>query len=127
MIASWSNFYRHFEYGNSHDFGNQNECIAFNELKYCSIQYHYSASSGRTVISVSPNESILNPGWNNLNDRFSGAICVPKSCSADDVREIMREVFKGSDFEQSSDYDQASYCRDSSELSEALSLSFGMK
>jgi hypothetical protein len=43
--------------------------------------------------------------------RFGGAICISDSCTADDVRDLVSEVFADSDFEQTYDYDQSKLCQ----------------
>ncbi|KAG5675345.1 hypothetical protein PVAND_005255 [Polypedilum vanderplanki] len=45
-----------------------------------------------------------------MDHRFTGAICIPESCTAENVRQIMKEVFKGTDFVQAEDYEQKNYC-----------------
>jgi hypothetical protein len=112
---TWSNFSKIYLYGSSFDFGDFDGCMAFSHRsihpKHCFIQYQYTPGSNRTVISVLPKVSMGNFYLHNINERFGGAICIPDSCTAENVRELMSSVLAGSDFVQSSDYDQGDHCQ----------------
>ncbi|KAG5680046.1 hypothetical protein PVAND_009577 [Polypedilum vanderplanki] len=114
MLDSWSNFTQMYHFGNSIDFGEFDKCLNFKHEKiqpqYCLIQYQYKKSLNRKIISVPPKKTPLNKNWNHLDNRFGGAICIPSSCRVQNVKDIMKEVFNGSDFVQTNDYDQTEFC-----------------
>ena len=107
MIGAWSTFPDNNPHGNSHDFGHFEQCKELTDSQYCLIQYQHRTMK---VIPHAPKAIIFNYGWKNLHERFSGAICLLKICSDEDVKEVMAKFFNGSDLIQSDDYDQSEYC-----------------
>ncbi|KAG5675343.1 hypothetical protein PVAND_005253 [Polypedilum vanderplanki] len=111
MLKTWSNFSKDYLYGNSFDFGDFESCLTFDHVQQCFIQYQYKQSSNHSVISVLPKVSLLNFYLKNINERFGGAICIPDTCTGENVRNLMTKFFEKSEFEQSMDYDQSYYCQ----------------
>jgi hypothetical protein len=115
VLDSWSNFTKAFTHGNSFDFGDFDKCLSFKHEKiqpqHCLIQYQKKQRTTRKVVSVLPSKTPLNHNWKNLNRRFAGSICIPNTCTAQNVNDLMREVLNGSDFTQANDYDQSKYCQ----------------
>lgn len=108
MLDSWSTFRDDYQNGNSYDFGKYDKCLGIKNSQYCLVQYFYKK---KEVISVPPNTTGFNPGWQDLNKRFGGAICIPESCTPEDVKDIMEMMFDGSDLTYATDYDQSYYCQ----------------
>jgi hypothetical protein len=115
VLDAWSNLSKHHLHGNSFDFGDFYGCLAFNhdtiQPLHCHVQYQYKPTSNVSVIAVPPSRSPLNFYWKKMDVRFGGAVCVPDSCTADDVRDLVSEVFADSDFEQTYEYDQSRFCQ----------------
>jgi hypothetical protein len=115
VAETWSDFSKQHLYGNSFDFGEFKACLAFKheniQPQHCLIQYHYTPSSNRSVVSVIPEITPSNVYWKKMNERFGGAICVPDSCTASDVRNLMKVVLSDSDYEQTDDYEQSRFCQ----------------
>jgi len=61
--------------------------------QYCQIQYF---NDQNPPISVTPKKSIYQTEWMDLDVSFSTGICLPTSCSADDVRKIVEILFEKS-------------------------------
>jgi hypothetical protein len=115
VLGTWSDFATEHTHGNSYDFGKYDECRSLEfKTQYCLIQYHYKPTSDHKVIAVQPNKSFYNFGWKNINKRFGGAICLPESCTVEDIEEILEQVLKESDYMQANYYDQKEYCQKSS-------------
>lgn len=117
MLGSWSNFSEDFLYGNTFDFGNFEQCMSIHHEsaetgivkgQYCMVQFY---SSMNATIAIGPNTSIYNHEWKNLNTRFGGAACIPLACSPDVLKEIITEIFIGTDLVLASDYDQQFFCK----------------
>jgi hypothetical protein len=115
VAETWSDFSKQHLHGNSFDFGEFKACLAFKheniQPQHCLLQYQYKPSSNRSVVSVSSEISILNGYWKKMNERFGGAICVPDSCTAENVRDLMKVVLSDSDYEQTDDYEQSRFCQ----------------
>lgn len=56
-------------------------------------------------------ESSYNRGWNNLNKRLAGAVCVPASCSSEFVETLADYIFNGTGLIMAKDYNQNKYCQ----------------
>ncbi|KAG5675347.1 hypothetical protein PVAND_005257 [Polypedilum vanderplanki] len=114
MLETWSDFSKDFTHGNSFDFGDFDKCLSLTfaniQPQHCLIQYEYKPTSNHTIILVPPKVTFLNYNLKHMDKRFVGSICIPKSCTAGNVREIMKEMFKESEFIQTQDYDQSDYC-----------------
>ncbi|KAG5668140.1 hypothetical protein PVAND_016092 [Polypedilum vanderplanki] len=114
MLKTWSKFRSDYEYGNSYDFGDFDDCMEISDdqndiyAKYCSIQYYYNDNS---VKQAKPHISMMNFNWKNLSTRFGGAICLPDKCSAKDIEIIMTKFFEGSKLIKANDYNQNEYCK----------------
>ncbi|KAG5675344.1 hypothetical protein PVAND_005254 [Polypedilum vanderplanki] len=115
MIETWSNFSKDFTHGNSYDFGDFDKCLSLTfaniQPQHCLIQYEYKPTSKHSIVSVLPKVLYLNYDWKNMDRKFGGAICIPQSCTVENVRQIMKEVFNETDFVQTEDYDQKNYCQ----------------
>ena len=107
MINSWSSFRDDYVYGNSFDFGKFDQCLSLKNSQHCLIQYYYETKS---VISIPPPVTLYNAQWTKINERIGGAICVPASCTADDIKKIMNYAFENTDMAYSTDYDQEFLC-----------------
>ena len=94
VLSGWSDFRADHKYGNSHNFGDFQACknMDANKLstQYCMVQYFSNSSS---IISVPPKKSIYQNIWTDLNISFLGAICIPSSCTIEDVRNILKLSF----------------------------------
>ncbi|KAG5682584.1 hypothetical protein PVAND_011929 [Polypedilum vanderplanki] len=110
MLEAWSTFKLDYKYGNSYDFGNFKECMKIVGSKYCTIQYYYQ---DKKITPVKPDISVINFGWKHLSTRFGGAICLPDSCSSDDIKIIMKNYFDKSGLLKADDYNQNKYCKTS--------------
>lgn len=117
MLDSWSNFQAEFSHGNTFDFGNFLQCINIHHDsptagivngQYCMVQFY--SRSNQTIPGGSDN-SFYNFGWKNQNTRFSGAICIPSTCSPKFIENIASEIFDGTDLVLASDYDQSDFCK----------------
>ncbi|KAL7013088.1 hypothetical protein ACKWTF_015187 [Chironomus riparius] len=87
------------KYGNSHDFGDFKNCKNINEsqfsTQYCKIQYFNDLIP---PISVTPKMSPYQPEWTDLDVSFSLGICLPASCSAEDVKNVVEISFRDEQF-----------------------------
>ena len=85
-FSAWSKFYSNQKYGNSHDFGDFLGCKNFEiPSQYCMAQYF---NTQKPPIPVPPTKSLYQSKWIDLDLSFLGAICLPSSCSSNDVKEI---------------------------------------
>jgi hypothetical protein len=116
VLKTWSDFNKSFKFGNSFDFGRYDECMNLKVddimMQHCLVLYQYKPN--HKVISVPPNSSSFNDQWRELNERFGGAVCLPSSCTVEDIDDVMVAVFNGSDFMLTRDYDQSQFCHDHS-------------
>lgn len=117
MLDSWSNFQAEFSHGNTFDFGNFSQCINIHHDspvaglingQYCMVQFY--SLSNQTIPEGSDN-SFYNFGWKNQNTRFSGAICIPSTCSPNFIEAIVKEIFYGTDLVLAADYNQTDFCK----------------
>ena len=113
----WSNFSKEHFYGNSHDFGDFYGCLDFKhdpiKTQHCLIQYEYRPTASYKMTEVLPSKMLYNTFWENLHKTFGGAVCVPDSCTVEDIRRLMSDIFDGSDYVQVTDYDQNMFCQKS--------------
>ena len=90
VLSSWSSFNSNNNYGNSHDFGNFTACKTIDNKKlstqYCLVQYY----SNNLKFRVFPRKSLYQNIWTDLNESFLGAICLPSSCTVDNIKEILK-------------------------------------
>ena len=125
MIDSWSKLPKKIEYGNTFDFGDFEQCLQIREKinqveiigQHCLFQFY---SKSNDTILVEPRKNFINQGWNHLDSRFGGAICLPAVCKPDTVKTILYFLLNGSDYNVADDYEQANYCK-TSQTSEAFS------
>jgi hypothetical protein len=131
VASTFSDFKSEKLYGNSYDFGDFDKCINFGldghegfQGKYCSVQYY---STTQDTIPVMPKASIYNQGWENLDSRFGGAVCIPSVCNPNDfVPKLMEVVFNGTNYVMSSDYNQDEFCQVKKNFLITASGVFGM-
>ena len=108
VLSAWSPFRLDFSFGNSYNFGNFDSCLSLNSsTQHCLMQFFYKT---RRVTAVPPPASEFNTKWKRQDERFGGAICVPSSCSAGDIQELMEVLFKDEDLAYAADYDQNHFC-----------------
>jgi len=55
--------------------------------QYCLIQYF---NDQNPPIPIPPKESFFNPEWTDLDVSFLGAVCLPSSCTSEDVKKITK-------------------------------------
>ncbi|XP_070492985.1 uncharacterized protein [Chironomus tepperi] len=116
LTSTFADFKTEKVYGNSYDFGDFDKCINFGldenegiQGKYCSVQYY---STAQDTISVMPKSSFFNQGWQHLDSRFGGAVCIPSTCNANTfVPQLMELILNGTKYVMSSDYDQDEFCQ----------------
>jgi len=121
VVDFWSDFDREFLYGNTYDFGKFDQCMQLQhdpqqadigviKGKYCLVQFE--ATTNRTIRRL-PEKSIYNYGWKHIDQRFAGAVCIPSACPAEVARELIDQLFKGTDLRVVEDYNQGDYCKTS--------------
>lgn len=55
---------------------------------------------------------MLNREWKNMDKRFSGAVCIPASCSGSElIPQLMQNIFMGRNLTVSTDYSQEDFCQ----------------
>ena len=90
MLSAWSEFRNDHKYGNSHDFGDFLGCKNINvdeiSTQYCMVQYFNDLNP---PVPVDPKETIYQNIWKDLDISFLGAICLPSSCTIEDVQIIL--------------------------------------
>jgi hypothetical protein len=61
---------------------------------------------------VQPAKQVCNLDWNENHKRFSGAVCIPAICDANQfVPRLMTEIFKDSNYVMADDYVQENFCQ----------------
>ncbi|XP_070497971.1 uncharacterized protein [Chironomus tepperi] len=116
VTSTFADFKTEKLYGNSYDFGDFDKCINFGldgnegiQGKYCSVQYY---STSQDTISVMPKSSFFNQGWQDLDSRFGGAVCIPSTCNPNTlVPQLMEHILNGTKYVMSTDYDQDEFCQ----------------
>jgi Nose resistant-to-fluoxetine protein, N-terminal domain len=120
VLEAWTVFRSDIKYGNSMDFGNFDMCKSIHHKsedgetisgQYCLVQFRTS----RTVVGIPPKRSLFNYGWKDMDTRMGSAVCIPASCPPEIVHPLMEEVFRGTEYEMVTDYDQERYCKRPSE------------
>lgn len=61
--------------------------------------------------AIDSDASEMNNGWKHLSQRFSGAVCIPSSCSSSTVAMLMKHIFNGTDLRVAQDYQQSDFCQ----------------
>ena len=131
VASTFSDFKSEKLYGNSYDFGDFDKCINFGlgenegfQGKYCSIQYYLTTQD---TISVMPKASFFNQGWEHLDSRFGGAVCIPSVCNSNTfVPQLMEVVLNRTNYVMSSDYNQDEFCQLKKHFLMTASGVFGM-
>lgn len=108
IFSAWSPIRTDLKYGNSHDFGNFNGCKVINpnmiSTQYCMFQYFKKFDH---PIPVPPQISYDQDFWIDLDVSFLSAICVPSSCTIENIRKVLNMIVEGQNITINSEI----YCR----------------
>jgi hypothetical protein len=59
-----------------------------------------------------PSKSPYNLDWFNLEKQFTGAVCIPSICNANElVPKMMEKIFNGTTFVMTDSYNQENFCQ----------------
>lgn len=83
--------------------------------------FQFYSTSNRTIPQAS-DTSFYNFEWKSLNTRFGGAACVPSSCSSEIVKNLVEEIFSGTDLVLASDYNQTNFCKNANQHKNAAGV-----